>query len=537
MAAMRPSLRPLLLLPLTACRAEIPPLPSTDGSVRAAQETAAALLRADPGSVSLLDLARHAERLDRRYDERCQWHGITFSPRRAHPDDPEPTLFHRGGDAALFTGFALATAVFRFSVTRSDGDLDRVVREIGGLHLLTHASGTPGVLVRCAISWEERSRWGYPERWRGRQWPEGPELRHDRPGPYLDWSPDGLPDVLASRGLAPLRERSPPTLPRLLFYARATRDQLTGVVLGLAAAWTGLDPGRPGLSPEQRARIAAARTIVGGIARDLLDRMVADARARGRARPARACASVRDALERLDLRLRDHRGAAGTFANDVSGRLKLALLALNVAVLSEEAARAEGPACAALAQRRDELAGAYDRAWRGCIRPGLDAFKNRFGRSYFRWNLRCTQTYTLWLLERDPGRRAQLLDYAERAEWRWVRDDGNVWFTFQRAVMRGGAAASPSDPAFAAALENLRALSLRPARSFSSPLHGTDTRGEPVPAHLRKPAIDFLWQHAPSTVGGEDGDPPDVSGLDESTGQSFLLPYWLGRAEGLLEAG
>jgi hypothetical protein len=113
-----------------------------------------------------------------------------------------------------------------------------------------------------------------------------------------------------------------------------------------------------------------------------------------------------------------------------------------------------------------------------------------------------------------------------------VRDDENPWFTFQHVIMHGGAPGS-GDRAFAAALANLGALSLRPVRSFSSPLYGTATHDEPVPAHLRKPATEFLWQRDPTSVGGERGDPPDLAGLEESTGLSFLLPYWLGRADGL----
>ena len=34
----------------------------------------------------------------------------------------------------------------------------------------------------------------------------------------------------------------------------------------------------------------------------------------------------------------------------------------------------------------------------------------------------------------------------------------------------------------------------------------------------------------------ENGDPPDTQGLEEATGLSFLLPYWLGRHYGLVAA-
>jgi hypothetical protein len=526
--------RLLLAVGLTACRAEFPRQHPTEGSMLAARQTADELLLADPSAVTLRDLARHAEELEQRFHEHCQSDGIVFVPRREHPDDPEPTRFDNGADAALFTGFAFATAVYRFTVTQSDLDLDRVLREVRGLHLLTHVTGTPGVLVRCAIPWEERERWDYPERWRGRLWSDAATPPGSRPGPYVDWSPDAMPDVLAARGLTLFGEVPPPTLPRHLFYARTTRDQLTGVLFGLAAGWSLLDPERQGSTPDRRARIAAARSIVGEIARDLLDRLVSDAREQGprasRRRPPD------DAIEDLSLRMRDHRGGTGTLANDVSGKLEIALLALNVAVLDEEIAGAGGPAQRSLAARREELRRAHDRVWNGFFQLNLDALTNGWARSYFPWNLRCTQTFTLWLLERDPGRRAELLDYADGAEWKSVEDDENTWFTFQHAVMHGGAP-SPPDPAFTAALMNLKALALRPARSFSSPLYGTKRDERPVPAHLRKPATEFLWQRDPSSVGGESGDPPDLTGLEESTGLSFLLPYWLGRAGGLLAAG
>src|SRR6185369_15978137 len=92
------------------------------------------------------------------------------------------------------------------------------------------------------------------------------------------------------RGLTLFGEVPPATHPPQLFYACTTRDQLTGVLFGLAAAWTELDPERQDSTGDRKLRIAAARSIVGEIARALLDRLVADARERvpiasGRAPP------------------------------------------------------------------------------------------------------------------------------------------------------------------------------------------------------------------------------------------------------------
>src|SRR5262249_54342132 len=143
---------------------------------------------------------------------------------------------------------------------------------------------------------------------------------------------------------------------------------------------------------------------------------------------------------------------------------KIALLALNVAILDEELGSAtgmDGSARSSLELLRTQLARAHDRTLRGFFLINLDALTNGFARSYFPWNLRCTQTFTVWLLEPDAERRAQLLEYADRPEWTSVRDDENPWFTFQPAIMHGTSPSS-SDPAFAAALANLKAVALRP---------------------------------------------------------------------------
>jgi hypothetical protein len=51
--------------------------------------------------------------------------------------------------------------------------------------------------------------------------------------------------------------------------------------------------------------------------------------------------------------------------------------------------------------------------------------------------------------------------------------------------------------------------------------------------HLRKPTEYFIWQKDPFGTG--DGK-VDTEGLNEATGLDYLLPYWMGRHYGFIDA-
>jgi len=54
-----------------------------------------------------------------------------------------------------------------------------------------------------------------------------------------------------------------------------------------------------------------------------------------------------------------------------------------------------------------------------------------------------------------------------------------------------------------------------------------------VPVHLRKPTEYFIWQKDPFETG--DGA-VNTEGLKEATGLDFILPYWMGRHYGFINA-
>ena len=86
--------------------------------------------------------------IDNIYWKDNQVEGITYC--RIHRNALGAS-YGSGADNAMFTGFYLAAASFRYGVTRSNEDLRKVEDTIDGIHLLTHATGTPGVLVRLAF--------------------------------------------------------------------------------------------------------------------------------------------------------------------------------------------------------------------------------------------------------------------------------------------------------------------------------------------------------------------------------------------------
>jgi hypothetical protein len=82
----------------------------------------------------------------------------------------------------------------------------------------------------------------------------------------------------------------------------------------------------------------------------------------------------------------------------------------------------------------------YGASSRGVV-PGphpLDAF-NRYSNlyGYYAHNLRAARTYSIWLLDSDPERRAQVVEYAAASWRRWTDHHGNAWFSWLWFVMSG----------------------------------------------------------------------------------------------------
>ena len=447
---------------------------------------AGGLLDADPDAVTLQGLKDRADWIEDNYQAFHSVNGIIWKGVFADAAHEHPSLYGTGGDSALFTGFYLAAAVYRFLVTRDDADLDTVFGTVRGLHILTHASGVPGVIARCAFPADRPGQWRYPDAWRSRI----------ETGLVYE-SPDDVADM----------ENPANCYPAFVFYTRATRDQLTGILFGLGVALALLDPEDYAGTGHQFSCVTLIRDAVRRIACALWNR-----------------------LEQKCFIIMDHRNRTGSTAVLVDGLLKVQLLAVYRAALG-------GEECA----RIEEL---YLQEFRAAffLNDGnVDALFNRSSLtgSYYAYNLRLARSFTVSLLESDGGRRATAARYMTKHVWRYVGDHRNSHFNMLYA------AASRDETGLEDALRGLKELSLRPLRSFSSPLFGLDCYPPPlvllygdvsgyvVPVHLRKPTGYFIWQKDPFATG--DGE-PDPVGSKEATGLDFLLPYWMGRFYGFVDA-
>jgi hypothetical protein len=395
--------------------------------------------------------------------------GVVFQPLRSSPSVTVPDRYGAGGDSLLFTGVALAGWSWRYAAT---GDADRVIEAVRGLWILTHVAG-PGVLCRAAFRSARDVEFGWPEAWAGRD----PRFVGETPAGVI-------PD--------PVRGGH---LPAMRWYTRATRDQLTGLVLGLSSAW-------------KIATAPATDPALSALLRRVISQIVAD---------------VVLHLRAHDWRIRDASGHNDTSADDVDGLLRLAVLGLARAVGMPDADRDYQRAFEQFAERAAAL-GVFDRY-------------NNVGQ-YYAHGLRAARSYSIWLLDEDPEHDARMVDYARKHWRRWTDQHGNAWLAWLWFAMAG----MPPDEEGLRALHELR---LKPSRLWPSPLAGRwkppslnaatldTTAAWVLPVYLRKPTAYFVWQKEPWDAGDRPGD---TGGLGETTGVDFLAAYWLGRAHGFIAA-
>jgi hypothetical protein len=483
----------ITLVVLLGCQAAFPHRPAAQGLYDledARAKDLSYLLELDPDAVSDRQLHERAIELEENYKAYHCVHGILWEARYGAADDALPSLYGTGGDSAIFTGLYLAGAVYRFRVTGAHSDLEAVAEAARGLHILTHVSGTPGVIARCAFPAAQAAQWRYPAVW---------QERID--GGFVHESPDDIPDIADPSAC----------YPRMIYYTRATRDQLTGILYGIGVALAELDPDD---HPDQTA--AAVQPV-----RDILQTVIR---------------AVWERLAANGFVIKDHTGATGTTASLVTGLLRLQLLAVYRAALEQR----EGVDSAEYRRIDRMYRRAFARAFRLHDGDAAAVFNRRslLG-SYYSYNLRFARSFTVHRLEHDRGRRATVEDYMVKHVWRYVQDHRNTHFTYLYAAASGDTSRLPE------AARSLRELSLRPLRNWSSPLHGIDyypprpillygdVRAFVVPVHLRKPTGYFIWQKDPFQTG--DGD-VNTKGLTEGAGLDFILPYWMGRVYGFLEA-
>ena len=304
------------------------------------------LLRIDPAAVESggpASLAKWAAELESRYVRDVEVDGVVWQPLRSSAAVAEPDRYGSGGDSMLFTGVALAGWTWKYAAT---GDSERVIEAVRGLWILTHVAGR-GVLCRAAFPSRRGVEFGWPEAWAARD-------------------PRFVGETPAGAIRDPIRGG---TLPAMRWYTRATRDQITGLVLGLASAWRLATA--PATDPALSARL---RPVVAQIVSDVVDHLRAH-----------------------DWRIRDARGRNDTSADDVDGLLRVSVLGLARAVGIPDADRHYQREFTRHVQRGSPL-GVFDR------------YNNV--QQYYAHSLRAARSYAIWLLDEDPEHKARLVDYA-----------------------------------------------------------------------------------------------------------------------------
>jgi hypothetical protein len=340
------------------------------------------------------------------------------------------------GDGAIWTGHYLAAEAFRYAVTRSETALAYAKRTIQSIKDLTEVTGT-GRLARTMF-------------------PAG--------APYIDWSKQGG-----------TWKRTTYNGQDMYYRSHVTRDQYSGVYLGLALAYDLID--------DEEVRNSC---------REIVTRMT-------------------DHLIKVGWIL--HEPASSRPIETFVGRLDHMLSILQVA-------KHMNP---------QKFAKAYDskRWWWGWL-VGLPAFfetKDLEG-SYFKFNLDHAYFYNLIRLEKDNKIRDRYVKaYAPLRKA--LRPHLNAHFNMIDHALYGPDAGRDQETR-----QSIEEILQRGFRDYWVDNHATYKECEPnlacevIPVRNRIPH-DFLWQRSPFEIAGG-GD-----GRQESPGIDYILPYWMARYFGV----
>lgn len=512
-------------------------------------EWMAFLSRSSPQDLGREELQKHAEWIENNYQRFHQYDGIQYLALRSTPKTA-PTSY-LPSDTALYTGFYLATAVFRFQTTREVRDLKPVLETLRGVYLLSHGTGIPGQVARFSIPWNSASQWNFPERYRpyvlkkqevwlnvskktsgflgsffASKAPAAPPLSHPPTPNEQQWrealiekpqlflGPDHLPDPFHGSSLL----KHPAFFPQTLNYLLVTRDQMTGVLLGLSAVLRHL-------TPQESDSDLVKKEIL-----------------RGRRVAQITGWAIYKHLRRNGYSFRDPNGEIYTSSHSARGLLKynLLLLAREISIESGKEDKVKAPWVGARERIEKEIGRLFSEQMWSCTAgwAGVNPYLAK-NFNYYKWNLDIARLFSIVLLEKNKDRLAGHHYYFNKCLWPAVRNHENTVFIFLKYAM------GFSDPERSLNMEkgmqNLRSLALRPLRSFSSPLAGAQ-KAEPgfvqtvfndetaiVPPHLRRWEACFVWAKDPFHFAKRPGLPIDEWGLTEASGGDYLFAYWLGR--------
>lgn len=449
------------------------------------------LLSIDPAAVTPAALLTKVEDAQRRVGAHNIVMGIYWQAIYSEGNGAFPDSYGLGGDSLLFTGKYLAACAYRYGVTKDTADLRLTLDALRGIYILTHCSGTPGSLMRCAFPTRRSEMWGYPASWEGRA---ARGFVYDSPTNVDD------PFNLGRK------------LPQMTFYTRVTRDQITGLVYGLSVFWNTVVVDTD-VDPADRPKIARARIIIAQIVED-----------------------VYRFLRASNFKIVDHTGRNDTSSNSV-GR---DLLRLSLLSLYRQTVQLSGDP-----NRAARIQGKYEGLLNVLKTVGFfpsDPFNAASSATqYYAWNLRFTRASALWM-NVDAGDKSLISDYIYDWMFKFVKGHKNAWFSFiYAATMDMKDLIIIED-----AVLNLKSWALRPTKGWPSPLAEGWGRGyEPPNAlervtgngdskalwpHLRKPTMYWTWQKDPWDAGVTYPLP-----YFEGGGLDLVLPYWMARYHGLIQ--
>jgi len=435
----------------------------------------------DPSVVTLQQLHDHVDVVEEHYQKYSQVAGIIWQPTRSNVSLPNPDRYGSGGDSCLFTGHKFAADVYRYRVTGKTEDLDRALQSLRGLYILTHITGTPGVIARCAFPADQPEKWNYPDFWQSR-------IARG----FVSTSPAGILDPFTGN-----------FFPEMTYYTRATKDQLTGLLHGLGVGWAYLQSANPG----DATKITLARQTIADITEDVYNQLRAH-----------------------NFRIRDENGKNDTNADDVDGLLKLQLLS----VYKETVAFTNpGRAARIMGKYEDQFGWGFFTLE---DLPPIYQFNNYS--QYYAWNLRHLRGYTVYILESDSINKATIQEWFSKRLWIHVSGHVNAKFIYiYNAVTENNKKLDTAGFA-------MRSLLLKPLRDTASPLAGDERKPSVLQVlikdwdrfvlapHLRKPTGYSTWQKEPWDVGH--GTPGEL-GTGDGSGIDYLLPYWMARFYNLLQ--
>jgi hypothetical protein len=456
------------------------------------------LLKVNPNQVSMLELQKTTKEFDENLVQSHLSNGIVFKAAWTSSDTTSPSMRGTGGDSAIFTGYNLAANTYRFMVEPSSGNMDKILESLGALYLLTHISGVPGVLARTAFPLSEAEKFYYPTAW-----------AHRIKKGIVYTSSDKIPNIL-----------KPGTYyPKFVYYTKATKDQLTGVLFGLSVCLNELDYNKLPASFRSKSfskKINKARKIIALITKDLFYK-----------------------IEENKFKLRDHHGRTYTSANKIKGLIRTQLISL----FKKTVDLGLNPLTVKENKRVQRL---FKKTYRKAFIFGYlgdaSSFFNIFNlyHQYYAWNLRLARSFSILinLPESEHKKKATIRKFIDRKIYKYIKTHKNSFFLY---IYNASRKSVTEQDRLGEALYSLKSISKRPLRRFCSSECLKKSRKPNllmsvlnrttkyvVDPHLRYPTGYFLWQKDPYKI-SNDEQVVDPKGRSEGTGLGLILPYWMAR--------